>query len=82
MLVVGDLLAVQSYWRQWDGKRLWRPVLAAVVGIIAGTLLLMQLPVNLRRIALALFAVAVLLYKYLSTGSRVGLQHTSRPWHG
>ncbi len=53
---------------------------AVIVGALAGTALLAWLPVNTLRVALALFVVLVVAYRYL--GERLeGLRYAHRPWH-
>jgi uncharacterized membrane protein YfcA len=82
MFIVGDLVALRSYWGRWDTRHLWRPIGAAMFGILAGTVLLVQLPVEVLRAALAIFTIAAIGYKHLSTGTRAWLQYRPQPWHG
>lgn len=82
MFIVGDIVALRSYWRRWDVQRLRRPVAAAVFGVIVGTFLLVRLPVEIMRTALAIFTITAVGYKHLTTGDNAWLQHRARPWHG
>lgn len=82
MFIVGDIVALRSYWRRWDAQRLRRPVAAAVFGVMAGSFLLVRLPVETLRAALALFTIAAVGYKHLTAGEHAWLRHQSRPWHG
>jgi uncharacterized membrane protein YfcA len=82
MFIAGDLVALRSYWRRWDGRRLKRPVVAATFGILAGTFLLVRLPVDALRAGLAIVTILAVGYKHLTTGSQSRLRHRPRPWHG
>src|SRR5512144_829522 len=58
-LSAGDVFAVRSYWGEWDLGLTRRPLLGAVLGVLAGTFLLVNLPINLMRQGLALFTLVI-----------------------
>ena len=80
MLMVGDAIAVYSYWREWDGRLIGRMLPAAVVGALAGTFLLAELAPNVLRLALAAFVLLLVVYKFVS--DRITrLRYQPRAWH-
>jgi uncharacterized membrane protein YfcA len=80
MLIVGDAFAVYGYWNEWDSRKVWQMLPAGVVGALAGTLLLTQMPPNALRIALAVFVLVIVAYRLV--GDRIQqLRYADRPWH-
>lgn len=80
MLMVGDAFAIYVYWREWDGKLVWRMLPAAVVGALAGTYLLAVMAPNTLRIALGLFVLLLIAYKFASDRIQ-RLRYDTRAWH-
>ena len=80
MLIVGDAFAVYSYWREWDGKLVRRMLPAGVVGALAGTYLLVVLSPNALRIALGIFVLVLVIYKFVSDRIQ-RLRYEPRDWH-
>ena len=80
MLIFGDAFAVTSYWREWDGKLVWRMLPAGVVGALAGTFLLTSLSPNAMRIALGVFVLLLVVYKFASDRIK-RLSYQPRRWH-
>lgn len=80
MLIAGDVFAVYTYWKQWDGKLVWRMLPAGAVGALVGTLLLAELSSNALRIALAIFVILVVVYKFVSDWIP-RLRYQPQPWH-
>jgi uncharacterized membrane protein YfcA len=80
MLIVGDAFAIYSYWREWDGKLVARMLPAAIVGALAGTFLLAQLSANALRIALGIFVLILVIYKFVSDRFQA-LAYHPRGWH-
>lgn len=66
MLIVGDAFAVYSYWNEWDGPLVRRMLPAGVAGALVGTFLLTKLSPNALRVALAVFVLFIVAYKFLS----------------
>ncbi|MBP7690719.1 MAG: sulfite exporter TauE/SafE family protein [Anaerolineales bacterium] len=80
MLMVGDALAVYSYWREWDGRLVRRMLPAGVVGALAGTFLLTYLSANTLRVTLAVFVLLIVLYK-LASDRIAHWRYQPRGWH-
>jgi uncharacterized membrane protein YfcA len=80
MLIAGDAFAIYSYWGEWDSKLVWRMLPAGVVGALAGTFLLAELSSNALRIALAIFVLLLVAYKFISDRIQK-LRYQPRPWH-
>ncbi len=81
MLLVGDALAILTYWREWEHRTLLRVLPAAMVGAGLGIVLLTALPPNTIKALLALFALLAVAYK-LATDKIRKLTYRPRPWHG
>ena len=80
MLLVGDAFAVYSYWREWDWPLLRRMLPAAFVGALVGTWLLAVMTPNALRLALAVFVLLLVAYKFAS--DRITrLAYQPRGWH-
>ncbi len=80
MLIVGDAFAITVYWREWDGRMVWRMLPAAIVGALAGTYLLAVMAPNALRIALGLFVLLLIVYKFASDRIQ-RLRYDPRAWH-
>jgi uncharacterized membrane protein YfcA len=80
MLIFGDVFALYSYWREWDGKLVARMLPAAVVGALVGTFLLAQLSPNALRISLGVFVLVLVAYKFASDRIK-SLQYRPQAWH-
>jgi len=80
MLIVGDAFAIYSYWNEWDGRLVWRMLPAGIVGALVGTYLLIALSPNALRIALALFVLLLVVYKFVSDRIQQ-LRYQPRAWH-
>lgn len=81
LLIVGDLFAMRFYWREWDGRFLRLLLPGAVVGIIAGTLLLVALPDLVLRRLLGITTLTVVLYK-VASDTLEQIEYRPRDWHG
>ncbi|MBK8025695.1 MAG: sulfite exporter TauE/SafE family protein [Chloroflexi bacterium] len=81
LLIVGDLFALVAYWKQWDRRYILLLLPPALLGIVAGTYLLLSLDNRALKIVLGLFTLAFVLYKLL--GSRLlAANYQPRNWHG
>lgn len=80
MLMVGDVFAVYMYWREWDLDLVRRMLPAGSIGAIAGTFLLTWLPPDGLRIALGIFVLILVAYRFVSDRVQ-GMQYESKPWH-
>lgn len=66
MLIVGDAFAIYSYWKEWDGALVRRMLPFGLLGALAGTFLLSELSPNALRMALAVFVLVLVIYKFVS----------------
>jgi uncharacterized membrane protein YfcA len=80
MLMVGDVFALRMYWKEWDTELVKRMLPLGIVGALVGTFLLSWLPANILRIALGVFVLIVVVYKYASDRIKA-MQYQPRPWH-
>jgi uncharacterized membrane protein YfcA len=85
LLIVGDVIALSFYWRQWDMYQVKLLLPMAVVGIIFGGLLLIALAeakqdMLMRRI-LGAFTLLFVIYRVTSNRLR-SVQYQPRRWHG
>ncbi len=80
MLMVGDAFAVYIYRGAWDWSLVRRLLPGAVVGALAGTFLLTNLPGDALRIGLAVFTLLAIVYKLVNHALQ-RLRYQSRPWH-
>lgn len=81
LLIMGDIFAMRFYWREWDARFLRLLLPGAVVGIIAGTLLLVALPDLVLRRLLGITTLTVVLYK-VASDSLESIEYRPRDWHG
>ena len=84
-LLVGDVIAVSLYWREWDSARIKLLLPWAIVGIIIGGVLLVALANSgqnlvLKRI-LGAFTLVVVIYK-VGSSRLSALKYEPRDWHG
>jgi hypothetical protein len=80
MLMVGDAFAIYFYRRQWDTALIKRMLPVAAIGALAGTFLLANLPADVMRVALAVFVLFLVAYKFASD-SLSRLRYQPRRWH-
>jgi hypothetical protein len=85
LLIVGDMFALRMYWRKWDMRQIKQLLPMAIVGVIAGTIVLAILTIRpddtlLRRI-IGLFGLFVVVYKLTSERLKMIRLNTHR-WHG
>ncbi|HSG44605.1 MAG TPA: sulfite exporter TauE/SafE family protein [Anaerolineales bacterium] len=81
MLMVGDAFALRMYWKEWDTNLVKRMLPLGVVGALVGTFLLSSLPPNILRIALGIFVLIVVAYRFASDRIK-SMEYQPRPWHG
>lgn len=80
MLMVGDVFAIYSYWKEWDGALVRRMLPAGILGALAGTFLLTKLSPNAMRIVLAIFVLLLVAYKFISDRIQ-RWRYQSQAWH-
>jgi uncharacterized protein len=80
MLIVGDVFAIYMYWREWDVALVRKMLPAGIIGALVGTYLLATLSANALRIALAIFVLILVAYKF-SSDRLARLAYQPRRWH-
>jgi len=81
LLLIGDVFALRAYWQVWEMGFIKLMLPMAVIGVIAGTVLLASLPDEMLRPILGAFTLTVVIYKLLS--DRISaLAYEPRSWHG
>jgi uncharacterized membrane protein YfcA len=81
LLLVGDLLALRVYWRQWDSRALRLTLPGAAAGAVMGIALLAVLSDFVLRRILGAFTVGIVVYKAASEAA-ARTAYTPRRWHG
>ena len=81
MLLLGDVLALRAYWRQWEWRYLRLLLPTAAVGILVGVMLLTNLSDVLLRRLLGIFTLVLVTYK-LGSDRLERLTYQPRNWHG
>lgn len=80
MLMVGDLFALYTYWKKWDARLTWKMLPWGVLGALTGTYFLAHMSANGLRIALGVFILFVIAYKFAS--QRItSLAYQPQSWH-
>src|SRR6185503_9426374 len=85
LLLVGDIIALRIYWKQWDIRYVKLMLPLAIIGIIIGGALLLLLANSkqdllLRRI-LGAFTLLIVVYKVGSDALK-SVEYEPRNWHG
>ena len=80
MLIVGDVFAIYMYWKEWDLELVKRMFPAGVAGALVGTFLLSYVSPNGLRIALGIFVLLSVAYKFLSDRIQA-IRYQPRLWH-
>ncbi len=80
MLIVGDVFAVYTYWKEWDLALVKRMLPAGIVGALAGTFLLSSVSPDGLRVVLGLFVLASVVYNFLSDRIQ-SMRYQPRLWH-
>jgi hypothetical protein len=80
MLIVGDAFAIYMCWRQSDATLVRRMLPAGIGGALIGSYLLAALSPNALRVALAIFVLLGVAYKFASDQIKQ-LAYQPRRWH-
>lgn len=80
MLMIGDILALWTYWKEWDMYyiRLMLPI--SVLGVLSGVLLLSSLPNDILRAMMAIMIIIFVVYK-LASDRLKNFNYTHHNWH-
>lgn len=81
MLIVGDWIAMRVFWGEWDTLLLQWLVPLGLVGIMAGSYLLVSLPAQSLRHLLGVMSLLIVGYRLLEN-RLAHLQYQPRLWHG
>ena len=80
MLIVGDWLALRVYWREWDNQEIRWLMPVGLLGVVAGTYLLVSLPTETLRHLLGILSLVIAVYKLIEPRLRQ-LQYQPHRWH-
>jgi uncharacterized protein len=80
LLIIGDLIALRLYWKQWDMGYIRRMIPVAIPPIIVGTYLLVTLPSPTLRHIVGIFTLIFVVYK-LAEERLHTLKYEPRGWH-
>ena len=80
MLMVGDVVAVYMYWKEWDLGLVRRMLPAGIVGALAGTFLLSWLSPDGLRIVLGIFVLVLVAYRFISDRIQ-SMRYQPKRWH-
>jgi len=81
LFIVGDWLSVRAYWKQWDAAILKLTLPLALLGVVLGTYLLVNLPDGILRDILGTAALVVGVYKLTEPRLKT-MRYQARSWHG
>ncbi|MEO8391675.1 MAG: sulfite exporter TauE/SafE family protein [Chloroflexota bacterium] len=81
LLMIGDLFALRSYWKQWDMHYIRLLLPLAILGIILGTYLLKILDGHILRHLIGAFTLLFVAYKVADHWLKA-LDYHPRDWHG
>ncbi|MBL8046251.1 MAG: sulfite exporter TauE/SafE family protein [Anaerolineales bacterium] len=81
LLMIADVLALYTFWKEWDGALLKKTLPGALLGVAVGTWMLVSLPGNVLRAALGIFVWLMVAYRFLSE-RLAQWRYEPRGWHG
>ena len=81
LLLIGDAIAVYTYWNKWDWRYIRRLLPAAIVGIIVGAYILASLPDDAIRKLVGIIVLLFVVYKLIEPRLK-NLQYQPQAWHG
>ena len=82
LLMVADIFAVASHWKQWDWRLVVLMMPGAIVGVTLGTYFITNAPTGALKIALGIIVLIFALYKILEPWLFRSLNYEAREWHG
>jgi len=82
VLMITDLFAVVTHWRQWEGRILWLLLPASLIGIAAGTFFITGVSEEVLRKGLGVIVLLFALYKIGVEPRLTNWTYRPLPWHG
>jgi uncharacterized membrane protein YfcA len=82
ILIIADIFAVTSYWKQWDWRLILLMMPGAVLGVTLGTYFITNAPTKTLKTALGVIVLLFALYKMLEAQLFRTLTYRAKDWHG
>ena len=82
LLIIADVFAVTSYWKQWDGRMILLLMPGAILGVTIGTFFITNAPTETLRTMLGMIVLIFAVYKMVEARLFRALTYQARPWHG
>ena len=82
LLILADVFAVTSYWREWDWSLIVGLAPGAIVGVTVGTYFITNAPTRALTITLAIIILLFVLYKIFEALIFRSMTYQARNWHG
>ncbi len=81
LFIIADSFAIRLYWRKWDLNFIRLMLPAALIGVVMGITLLVNLPDEALRPIVAVLTLLLIAYK-LGGETLTSHSYTPRKWHG
>ena len=81
VLMLADGFGVALHWRRWNTRMVLLLLPGSLLGIIVGTVFIINAPRDALRITLAVITLIFVLYKVLQNRILRSLVYRPRPWH-
>lgn len=82
LLILADVFAVISYWREWDWKLIVLMTPGAVVGVTVGTFFITSAPIHVLAVTLGIIVLLFALYKIFEALLFRSLAYQAHAWQG
>ncbi len=82
LLILADVFAVSSYWKQWDWKLIVLLTPGAVAGVTIATFFIINVPEKTLKISLGIIVLIFALYKIFEARLFRSQTYQARDWHG
>src|SRR5215211_6565579 len=82
LLMVADVFAVASHWKQWDWRLIVLMMPGAVIGVTIGTYFITNAPTETLKLALGIIVLLFALYKIVEARLFNTLTYEAKNWHG
>jgi uncharacterized protein len=79
-LVIGDWIALPAYWKSWDMVQVRWLLPPTIVGVLAGSFLLVNLPSLALRLIVGLLTIGIGVYKLFEKRLRI-VDYQPKYWH-